>query len=150
MASGSVLGAIREKLLTDATFAPRIPGGVHANELPASKALSLPAVVLRLVKTEFEFLTRAAQPNTAEYAAYQVEKPLVELWVECEDAAQGEVVLRDAQRVLLDQSLPLSAGTAFMAHPEDLFLAPQTGRSARGEPQYSWCMPLRVWFTREV
>lgn len=149
MASGSVLGAMRDQIFADATLASDLPGGFHANELPADKNLPLPAVVARFLRTDFQFFTTDVS-NPAVPFRPQVEKPHVELWLECTDAEQGEALIRRIQNQFFGQTLPLTSGTAFMIHPTDLFLHPATGRNAEGVPQYSWCVPYTIWFVREV
>lgn len=149
MASGSVLGAMRDQIFSDAALAADLPGGFHANELPADKGLPLPAVVARFPRTYFQFFTTDVSDVNNPFRP-QVEKPHVELWLECTDAEQGEALSRRIQSAFFGQTMPLTAGTAFMVHPIDLFLHPATGRNAEGVPQYSWCVPYTIWFVREV
>lgn len=149
MASGSVLGAFRERVLTDPDLLAALPGRIYTNELPATKGLPLPAMVLRYPRTDFQFLTAdVSDPGDHQYV--QFEKPQIEVWIECLDCDQGEVIARQVMARMKGQTLPFTPGTVFMVHPLDLFLSPATGRSAEGIPQYSWCVPYQVWFSRQV
>jgi hypothetical protein len=137
----SVLGAVREKFLADAVLAPLIPGGVHTNELPANPTYT--ACVLRWSRTDFQYQTLGPSGEKA-----TLWNPLLEVWFDCLKAEDGEVAAGAAFDLFLANTLPYSGGQVVQCLPDDFYLAPEVGRNARGDKQYSWCLPTRLKFLR--
>lgn len=141
--SASVLGAIRQQILAAPSLVTAIPGKIHTNELP--KDATYPAVVLRFARTEFQYMTLGYSQN-GQHTRTWIERPRIELWVECLHSDSGESLARQIQAQVVDKALPFSVTTTVQIFPVDFFLAPETGRNADGVKQYSWCLVLEAWF----
>ena len=138
--SGSLLGAIRVAVQSNDTVWAMIPGGIFTNESPANDAF--PLVTLRWPGTAFEHQT-ITKDESGKPQRNWLETSVVELWVDCLHAEEGEPVMRAIIAALGLEPLPFSPGITVSVLPTNMRLHPDVIRGRSGGKQYSFCVDLQ-------